>query len=182
MSRGTPARSRYASMIEVVRFYATTGATTIVSSTQCQVLKEIRRPYRVIRASVQVVLTTAPSTAAVQVRILDTAGAGIANSQHTLLGPNPRRVTAAATPTQPFMSPDKIYDLVAVDAVCYGTATKMACLLNITIQFQRMEAAIDACVTLQAELVTMPHAVVEEPTETDEDRLSRSFSQLSLVG
>lgn len=142
---------RYSTFVEVVRFVATTGATTIVSSNEMQILGEIRRPYRVVSATAQALVTQPSASAAgLQVRLLDgqSAGAkGVASSPHTLVGFNPRSVTVRQPPGFDMLTPDSTHQLVAVDAMCYGTAVKIAVMLNITIQFQRMESAVDACVT-----------------------------------
>lgn len=142
--------SRYATFIEIVRFFCTTGTTSVVSATEMQILSNIRRPYRVVRAAAQAVLTQgSPNAAGIQVRILDQNSKGVSSSPHTLLGYTPRTVVVTAPLDFPFVSPQALIqnqNLVAVDAVCYGIAVKFPVMLHVTVQFQRMEEALDACV------------------------------------
>lgn len=113
-------------------------------------MTEIRRPYRVLKVSAQALITQgSPNAAGMQVRILDQSSKGVAASPHTLLGYTPRTVTVHAPPDLPFVSPQALIanqNLVAVDAMCYGAAVKFPVMLTVSIQVQRMEEAVDACV------------------------------------
>lgn len=188
----------YTSFIESARFFCITGSTTILYAGSLQVLKEIRRPFRINSVTIKfMLLPGATAAGAVQARLLDpSTGKGIASSTQMLAGSAERTVIVRRPPSMRFISDDEVsasLPLVAVDGLCYGVSAKIPCIAHLTVEFQRMEEVNDSCVTRPAELLHQDGSLrsngripplTAEPLDSHVDPigdLSRSFSLLSLA-